>query len=82
MTDINQDDEKVPDISEVGYILSEHLAKYLYENYETDPPPSRDPNAGIGDSQTWEELGSRTRQRWFEEASNLITHMSKAFAEL
>jgi hypothetical protein len=83
MTDINQDDdEKVPDISEAGYILSEHLAKYLYENYETDAPPSRDPKAGIGDTQTWEELGSRRRQYWFDEATKLTIHMSKAFSEL
>ncbi len=58
--------------------LLEALAQYLYDHYDDDKFPSRDPDAGIGDCEPWESAGKRKREHWFEEADRLMRH----FAEL
>lgn len=64
---------------EAGEIIVDWLAKYLYENFETDPYPSSNPNAVIGDIEPWESAGKRVRERWQLKATEMIMDFSKIF---
>ncbi len=52
--------------------ILEHLAKYLYENYEANPEPT-----GIGGSQPWNTAEKRKREWWFIQAQELLDHLSQ-----
>lgn len=63
-----------PDYAQASAAILESVAEYLYNNYETDPYPSRDMDAGIGDTEPWESAGKRKREYWFAEAEKMAKH--------